>query len=370
MGTESEFMAKILVIEDNADILEEVLTWLWLEEFEAVGAENGRIGIEQALAQAPDLILCDIMMPEKDGYRVLLELRTQPATALTPFIFMTAKQERIDIRYGMELGADDYITKPFSHEELLGAVRSRLVRRNRIVQESNQRVTAMRERLLHMLPHELRTPLVGILGIGELLSQDAESLTPDEIRDYATMITDSGQRLYRLVENHLLYAQLEMYATDPLKAARLDRTQVTPVNSVVYDTCEQVASLHDRVTALHLEIQPATLRINKQDLGKILYELVDNAFKFSKAPAPVQVLGKVQDGTYLFTISDQGHGLAPEQIAQIDAYNQFERAHYEQQGSGLGLAIARQLTTLAGGTVQLESTIGVGSVVHVVLPLA
>lgn len=362
-------MAKILVIEDNADILEEVLTWLWLEEFEAIGAANGCIGIELALAQAPDLILCDIMMPEKDGYRVLLELRTQPTTALTPFIFMTAKQERIDIRYGMELGADDYITKPFSHAELLTAIRSRLAHRNRFAQESDQRVSTMRKNLLHMLPRQLRTPLVGILGIGELLSQDAESLTPAEISDYAAMLTESGQRLYRLIENHLLYAQLEIYATDPQKAAHLDRTQVTQVASVVYETSEQVAGLYARTTALHLDLQPASLQIGRQDLSKIVYELLDNAFKFSKAPTSVQVVGKVQGNNYVLTITDQGHGLDPEHIAEIDAYTQFERTTHEQQGAGLGLAIVRRLVALAGGAVQIESTVGVGTVVHVSLLL-
>lgn len=363
-------MAKILVIEDNADILEEVLTWLWLEDYEAIGAANGRIGIEQALAQAPDLILCDIMMPEKDGYRVLLELRTQPATALTPFIFMTAKQERIDIRYGMELGADDYITKPFSHEELLGAIRSRLTQRHRFIQESNHRVSAMRENLLHMLPHELRTPLVGILGIGELLSQDAQSLTPDEISDYASMITSSGQRFYRLIENHLLYAQLETYAADPQRAAQLDRTQVTQVTHVVYDASEQVANQYARATGLHMEIQSATVRLAHQDVSKIVYELLDNAFKFSKAPTLVQVTGKIQGNSYLLTVTDQGHGLTPEHIAQLDAYAQFERATYEQQGAGLGLAIARRLAALAGGRLQLESTVGVGTVAYLSLPIA
>lgn len=362
-------MAKILVIEDNADILEEVLTWLWLEDYEAIGAANGRIGIELALAQAPDLILCDIMMPEKDGYRVLLELRTQPLTALTPFIFMTAKQERIDIRYGMELGADDYITKPFSHEELLGAIRSRLTQRHRFIQASDHRVSAMRKNLLHMLPHELRTPLVGILGIGELLSQDAQSLTPDEISDYASMITSSGQRLYRLIENHLLYAQLETYAADPQKTTHLDRTQVTQVTSVVYDTSEQVANHYARATALHVEIQPATVRIGHQDFSKIVYELLDNAFKFSKAPTPVQVIGKVQGNSYLLTVTDQGHGFTPENIAQLDAYTQFERATYEQQGAGLGLAIARRLAALTGGLIRIESTLGVGTVVSLSLPL-
>ncbi|MBX3011279.1 MAG: response regulator [Caldilineaceae bacterium] len=362
-------MNKILVIEDNVNILEEVLIWLNLEGYEAIGAANGRIGVEQALQVHPDLILCDIMMPEKDGYRVLLELRTQPTTALTPFLFMTAKQEKTDIRYGMELGADDYITKPFSHAELLGAVRSRLARRNLFEQQSDKRVNELRTQLLYTLPHELRTPLVGILGIGELLSQDAASLTPDEIIDYASLITASGQQLYRLVENHLLYAQLEVYAAAPERGPLLDLTQTTAVVDVMNEAAMQAAHTYDRLDDLFLEVRPGIVQLSREDLTKIVYELVDNAFKFSKVPATVRIIGGPEAGYYRFSIFDQGRGLTAENIAQIGPYKQFERATYEQQGSGLGLVIARCLVEMAGGQLNIESTPGIGTTLHIALPL-
>ncbi len=363
-------MSKILVIEDNVDILEEVLTWLTLEEYDAFGATDGGTGVEQALQKQPDLILCDIMMPEKDGYRVLLELRTQPTTALTPFIFMTAKQAKVDIRHGMELGADDYITKPFGREELLTAVKSRLARRNLFEQQSEQRVRDVRDRLLRMLPHELRTPLVGILGIGELLSQDADGLTPDEISEYAAMIITSGQQLYRLIENHLLYAQLELYATQSQPAPTFDGAEMAPVVTVIPDACSRAAHNYGRIDDLVLLLQPAILQLTPQDLAKIVYEVADNAYKFSKAATKVQVTGSTEHAHYRLTVSDQGRGIAPDNLTRVGAYVQFERSTYEQQGSGLGLAITQRLVEMAGGTLTIESKVHNGTTVTMTIPLA
>ena len=362
-------MTKILIIEDDPQIREEVLFWLTLEDYEAIGASNGREGIEFAQSYRPDLIVSDIMMPEKDGHRVLLEVRTQPATALIPFIFLTAKQEKGDIRYGMELGADDYITKPFEREEFLRAIRARLNRQQQYTQESAQQINRLRQNFLRTLPHELRTPLVGILGIGELLMQDADTLTPAEIADYAGLITKSGQQLYRLIENYLLYTQLEQLATDPAQAALLTQGRVTQTATILRATSERVANKYTRSPDLSLTIQPAAVRIEGQDLTKIIYELVDNAFKFSKAPARVQVNAAVQGDTYVILITDQGRGMSAENIAAIDAYVQFERATYEQQGAGLGLAIVRRLLELTGGACQITSTVNVGTQVRVTLPI-
>lgn len=119
-------MTKILLIEDNDDIRENVVEILELSNFEVYAANNGRQGVELALKHKPDIILCDIMMPEMDGYGVLEALNTHPDSNATPFIFLTAKAERVDIRKGMELGADDYLTKPFDDVELLRAIESRL----------------------------------------------------------------------------------------------------------------------------------------------------------------------------------------------------------------------------------------------------
>ncbi|MFZ6053461.1 response regulator [Halocola ammonii] len=121
-------MKKILVIEDNEDVRENIVEFLELANYEVTQAENGKIGVDKALADPPHLILCDIMMPELDGYGVIFLLSKHKETASIPFIFLTAKAEKGDMRKGMNLGADDYITKPFDESDLLQAVESRLKR--------------------------------------------------------------------------------------------------------------------------------------------------------------------------------------------------------------------------------------------------
>jgi DNA-binding response OmpR family regulator len=119
-------MQKILVIEDNQEVRENIAEIIQLSGYEVITAENGKVGAERAMSEKPDLIICDIMMPVLDGYGVLHLLNKHEQTAGTPFIFLTAKSERSDLRKGMEMGADDYITKPFDGIELLNAVESRL----------------------------------------------------------------------------------------------------------------------------------------------------------------------------------------------------------------------------------------------------
>ncbi len=119
---------KILVIEDEPEMLFNLVSILRLERFEPIAAKNGRAGVAAARQERPDLILCDVMMPELDGYGVLAALRADARTAATPFIFLTAKGEKPDIRTGMNLGADDYLTKPVAKADLLAAIRARLER--------------------------------------------------------------------------------------------------------------------------------------------------------------------------------------------------------------------------------------------------
>ncbi|WP_423148152.1 response regulator [Rubrolithibacter danxiaensis] len=121
----------ILIIEDNDDIRESTAEILSLADFEVLTAANGKAGVDMAQKNPPDLILCDIMMPELDGYGVLYLLSKNPETASVPFIFLTAKAERVDMRKGMEMGADDYLTKPFDDMELLNAIESRLQKKEK-----------------------------------------------------------------------------------------------------------------------------------------------------------------------------------------------------------------------------------------------
>src|SRR5690349_13658301 len=119
-------MKKILLIEDNNEVRENTQEILTLANYEVITAPNGKVGVELAQREKPDLIICDIMMPELDGYGVLHILGKNPETATIPFIFLTAKTEKNDFRKGMSLGADDYLTKPFDDTELLNAIETRL----------------------------------------------------------------------------------------------------------------------------------------------------------------------------------------------------------------------------------------------------
>ncbi len=128
-------MKKILVIEDDRVIRENILKLLKAEGFDVTGAENGALGLNAAVSTLPDVILCDVMMPELDGYGVLVALRSHPVTATVPFVFLTGKADRSEVRQGMELGADDYLTKPFTKAELVGAISSRLKKQAAFVEQ-------------------------------------------------------------------------------------------------------------------------------------------------------------------------------------------------------------------------------------------
>ncbi|MEP6516055.1 EAL domain-containing response regulator [Microcoleus vaginatus] len=130
-------MKKILVIEDEQIIRENILKLLKAEGFDVTGAENGAKGLNAAVSNLPDVILCDVMMPELDGYGVLVALRSNPVTATVPFVFLTGKADRSEMRQGMELGADDYLTKPFSKAELVGAISSRLKKQEAVAEQYN-----------------------------------------------------------------------------------------------------------------------------------------------------------------------------------------------------------------------------------------
>ncbi|WP_445173346.1 EAL domain-containing protein [Microcoleus sp.] len=130
-------MKKILVIEDEQIIRENILKLLKAEGFDVTGAENGAQGLNAAVSNLPDVIICDVMMPELDGYGVLMALRSNPVTATLPFVFLTGKAERSEMRQGMELGADDYLTKPFTKAELVGAISSRLKKQEAVAEQYN-----------------------------------------------------------------------------------------------------------------------------------------------------------------------------------------------------------------------------------------
>ena len=145
-------MTSILVIEDETSIRESIIDALEFAKYNVEAARNGVEGVQLAQSYKPDLILCDVMMPELDGYGVLLELSQMPDLSRVPFVFLTAKATRDDMRHGMALGADDYLTKPFTSQELLEAVKSRLERHKQVQKYNMQQMEFVRQYINLTLP--------------------------------------------------------------------------------------------------------------------------------------------------------------------------------------------------------------------------
>ncbi|MEG4856302.1 response regulator [Microcoleus sp. K1-B6] len=362
-------MAKILVIEDEEAIRENILELLEAENFEGIGASNGKVGIKLAIEKIPDLILCDMMMPEVDGHGVIKALRSEPLTATIPFIFLTAKADKIDVRTGMELGADDYITKPCTPQELLKAIAIRLEKQKTISRQSQKTLDELRTNISMSLPHELRTPLNAILGFSELILSEYKVLEESDILEMIGQIQTSGHRLYRLIQNFLLYAELEIAATNAELLKEMRNSEFSCVKSLLSQKARQQAKHANRTDDLQLNLQDASVAMDSVRLAKIVEELLDNAFKFSLEGTPVLLSTSVENQTFILSVKDQGRGMTADQIAQLEAYRQFDRKLYQQAGLGLGLAIVQRLVELHGGEFKIESFPQKETIVCVSLPV-
>ena len=361
-------MKKILVIDDEEWLREMMRMALSQRGFEIIEAENGAQGIETARKELPDLILCDVNMEKVDGYLTLSSLRGEATTASIPFILMTGLADQAGMRHGMELGADDYLPKPFTIEALYAAVDARLKKARVVREEAERKLADLRDNISMMLPHEMRTPLNGILAYGEILVADAGTLPPKEISEMGQVIYDSGKRLERLIENFLIYAQLEMLGTDPQKLNSLLRKTTKGPARLIEKHARDQAQLARRPSDLTLELDNMSVPISEDYFTKIVDELVQNAFKFSQPGTPVKVTLADGSDAVTLTIADNGRGLSTDHIKKVGAYMQFDRKLHEQQGLGLGLTIARRLTELHGGAMIIQSEQGQGTTVTIKLP--
>jgi two-component system sensor histidine kinase/response regulator len=195
------FMHNVLVIDDVDDVRQAVVKTLQHFGFATREARNGRAGIQMALADAPDLIICDVRMPEMDGYKTLTAIRDIPAIANIPFIFLTAAMDKSDVRRGMLSGADDYLTKPFTPEELFEAVATRLARQTELKCEFFKDAEKLRKGVDHLFAHEITGPLDGILGLTAEMLRDAGQARPEKVAESARRINESIRRLNRLAKS-------------------------------------------------------------------------------------------------------------------------------------------------------------------------
>lgn len=360
---------KILIIDDEESYRQIIAMTLQVNDFDVIEAMNGLDGLAAAKMHHPDLILCDVNMPKMDGHTLLGMLKSEQEFADIPFIFLTGNSGHGDMRKGMQLGADDYLTKPFTAEELVNAVNARFTKRQNIQRFFESQFDDIRSNIVLSLPHEYRTPLNGILGFSQILI-DEPNISEEEVKQIGSMIHRSGTRLHHLLENMVLFGQLQLWQHDERKTAELRQHHPAAVREIVPAVIEEQMLNHERPGAVTATLADCSVMISGQYLMKIVEELTDNALKFSEKGSAVIVRADLNGPSVVITVSDTGRGMSEEQIGRIAGFQQFERGYYEQQGAGLGLVVTRLLTEIHGGEMAIESVKGTGTTVRITLPAA
>jgi len=304
-------------------------------------------------------------MPPLDGFQMLERVRQASKTSTIPVIFLTAENNYPAVRKGMLGGAEDYLTKPVSPRDLLSSIQVQLEKRAVLEEKHNTTLRLLRKNIIYALPHELRTPLTTISGYAHLLQMDEGKSKPQDILQFAQSISDASSRLERLIENYLIYAQLELIHLDSAQLQAARNHLVRDCASIIAASAAERASKYNRAEDLRLELFHLALQISEKDLSKIILELVDNAFKFSKRGSPVIVRSMREEDMLHVLICDEGRGMNSEQVTLMGAYMQFGRELYEQQGLGLGFAVAKRLIELHGGAVTVDSHPNQGTVVSI-----
>lgn len=362
-------MKRIVLAEDDnsyRDLLVEVLTQAG---YEVTNVNNGYAALQHLRTQPADLVITDIMMPSFGGYDLLDALRAHPDTAQVPVVLITGRLGYEGQRQGLARGADDYLPKPFTMEELLTVVSQQLAKRAPLPDAGEKKLAVLRDSISLALPQPVLAPLQSIREVADLLADGNVAQT--EQTNFAALLGESCNRLQRLLQNFLLDDQVGLLAHEPEKIAQLRATSVCTTGRWVETMAKSIAQGHHRPDDVTVSVPVLSLRIQKDHLDKILTELLDNAFKFSAIGSPVTITCVVEGKNAVFTINDGGLGMAPETIKRLgESRSPGLKALTQGGGSGLGAAVARGLVNLYAGSVRWDSAPAHGCSAIFSLPIA
>jgi DNA-binding response OmpR family regulator len=358
-------MEKILVIEDEPAMRKMTAQALRFEGFDVLEAPDGKSGVATALRSVPDLVVCDVMMPDMDGFGVIHALRSDSRTALTPFIFLTAMAANGDLRHGMTEGADDYLTKPFQIEDLIGSVRRRLEKRKRQIEEGERKAEEVSLAVAASVPQEILETLDQITNVTNSIAlkyaaQDAEVAAMQEV------VALGSLRLRRIMRRLHLYSQLPQLYANRFELVR--NGSLVAAEAVIERVARAVCRSWKREPDLAIASEAAQLPIGEEYLELLVEELVDNACKFSKAGSCVEVMGRAKPEYWSLTVCNRGTGLSVDQTARIGAFKQFWSGNVRPRGLGLGLALTEGVARLHGAEFVIESDADVISA-SILIPL-
>jgi signal transduction histidine kinase len=364
MSRTDQLSGTVLVVDDTPGNLRVLVDSLSARGLEILVATDGMSAIERAIYGRPDLILLDVIMPGIDGFETCRKFKENPETNAIPVIFMTALSDTSQKVKAFEVGAVDYVTKPFEEEELIARVDAHLTirslqgdleRRNHQLEDLNQ----LKNEFLGMAAHDIRNPLTAILAGAEILELTAGTAAAEKVVQTAHQIQTAGNRI-----NTLLANLLDVNAIDSGK--RNIEIEAVALRTIL----EQVATNH-KTSALNKNIEMVCDQTSNGEMimvdlcaaGQILDNLISNAIKYSPPERRVWVSSERRDNTMAVIIRDEGPGLSSED--QEKMFGKFARLTPRptagEASTGLGLWIVKELVQSMGGSIRCDSTLGEGS---------
>jgi two-component system sensor histidine kinase/response regulator len=362
---------KILIVDDvvsNVLLLKILLT---NEKFQVCTANCGNMCIEQAKAEKPDLILLDVMMPDISGFDTAVILKKDPETADIPIIFLTALNNPSDLVHGFQVGANDFLTKPFNKEELVVRVMHQitLVAAKRLIQKQNEELRATinnRDKMYSVIAHDLRSPMASIRMVLNLVvtSMSPEMIGP-ELFELLDKANKESEECHDLLDNLLKWTKSQTGRLNVL-LQDLDLNDIIPG---VVDIFEMIA-LTKKIKLQYVGTQaPLVVRADNDMLKTIVRNFMSNAVKFSPENSVIEITMKEEGQFAKVSVRDHGVGIEPDRLGSIFHKGETTYGTDGEEGSGLGLQLCADFARKIGGDVQVESTLNEGSTFSVFIPL-
>ena len=359
---------KILIVDDvvsNVLLLKILLT---NEKFQVCTANNGRTCIEMAKKEHPDLILLDVMMPDINGFDTAVVLKKDEETKDIPIIFLTALNTPQDLVHGFQVGANDFLTKPFNKEELVMRVTQQisLVAAKRIIEKQNAELKATlsnRDKMYSVIAHDLRSPMASIRMVLNLVVQSAsvETVGP-ELYMLLDQANRESEEVHDLLDNLLKWTKSQTGRLNVV-LQELDLNDIVPGVVEIFDVIAQTKHI--------------TLELKKTDevtadndmLKTVLRNFMSNAVKFSPENSTIQIIMANEGDFARVSVKDQGVGIAADRLGSIFHKGETTYGTGGEEGSGLGLQLCQDFARKNGGDCYVESVEGEGSTFSFTVPL-
>ena len=362
---------KILIVDDvvsNVLLLKILLT---NEKFQVCTANNGTMCIEMARKEHPDLILLDVMMPDMNGFDTATVLKKEEETKDIPIIFLTALNTPQDLVHGFQVGASDFLTKPFNKEELVMRVTQQisLVAAKRIIEKQNQELRATltnRDKMYSVIAHDLRSPMASIRMVLNLV---VASASPETVGQELYTLLDQANReseeVHDLLDNLLKWTKSQTGRLTVVKQD-LDLNDIIPG---VVEIFEAIA--YTKRIKLDLQKTEAPLVVNADNdmLKTVVRNFLSNAIKFSPEDSSIEIIMATEGEMAKVSVRDHGVGIAADRIGSIFHKGETTYGTGGEEGSGLGLQLCQDFARKNGGDCTVESVEGEGSTFSVFIPL-